>query len=700
MKQVTQRLRDGRIEVVDVPAPELTPDGVLVDVRASLLSAGTERSKVQAGRASLLGKARARPDQARQVIEKARRDGLRETLAAVRMRLDAPSPLGYSAAGVVLAAGDRVRDIAVGDRVAIGGGDHAVHADIDHVPANLCVRLPDGVSFEAAAFATVGAIALHGVRQSEAVVGERVAVIGLGLVGRLAAQLLRAAGCRVVGVDLDRDVVDAAAADVHDGFPVGDLGDTLPAAATGCDAVLITAATPSSDPVSLAARLCRDRGRVVVVGDVGMELPRAPYYDKELELRLSRSYGPGRYDTEYEERGLDYPIGYVRWTERRNMRAFVELVGDGRLDPAALISERLPVEQAGEAYERLVSGAGSPLGLVLTYDESPLPAAPGPPARPGPGTAGVAALVGAGSFARRVLVPGLGAAGFRVAAVASARGLSAAAAAADAGGARAVSVDEALADPDAGLVVIATRHASHAALAERALRSGRAVFVEKPPALNEDELAAVRSARDETGAVLAVGFNRRHAPLARAAREHVAGAGALQMLYRVNAGSLPPDHWLNDLDEGGGRLLGEGCHFVDFCCWMAGEAPVSVRCVAHPGPGEPLGAAQDFTIALGFASGSIAAVLYSAAGATGLGKEYFEVHGGGRSAVLDDFRRLSLRHGSREDRRRDRTADKGHVAQLRHLRGVLAGTEPVEGPDPLDSMAATIAALRDLQGIA
>jgi threonine dehydrogenase-like Zn-dependent dehydrogenase len=315
MKQVTQRLRDGRVEVLSVPSPVVSPGTVLVDVRASLLSAGTERTKVQTARKSLLGKARQRPDQVAQVIEKARTDGLRETVRTVRSRLDQPSVLGYSAAGVALAVGADVRGIAVGDRVAVGGAD-AVHAEVDRVPANLCVGLPDAVSFEEGCFACVGSIALHGVRQAGVTLGERVAVLGLGLVGQLTALLLRAAGCRVVGIDLDRASVESAhgLGGIDAGFARGEIGESIPPAAAGCDAVIVTAATPSNDPIELAPRLCRDRGRVVIVGDVGMALARAPFYEKEIDLRLSRSYGPGRYDRAYEENGQDYPIGYVRWT--------------------------------------------------------------------------------------------------------------------------------------------------------------------------------------------------------------------------------------------------------------------------------------------------------------------------------------------------------------------------------------------------
>ena len=703
MKQVTQRLRDGRIEVVEVPPPQLTPDGVLVDVHASLLSAGTERSKVAAGRQSLIGKARSRPDEVRKVVEKAQRDGVRETLASVRARLDQPSAIGYSTSGVVSGVGVRVPGLTVGDRVACGGGDHAVHAAVNSVPGNLCVALPSGVSFEEGSFATVGSIALHGVRQADVRLGERVAVVGLGLVGQLAGQLLRASGCAVVGVDLDAGLVDTAialgAADV--GFARDALGGgTLPDAAGDCDAVLITAATRSTDPVELAARLCRDRGRVVVLGDVSTDLPRAAYYDKEIEVRLSRSYGPGRYDRAYEERGLDYPIGYVRWTERRNMAAFLELVASGKVDVRSLITELVPVDEAPRAYEQLLGSERSPLGIVLHYPEEVLVRhePPAAPPRVPAASATATTVVGAGSFASRILIPGLQSAGFSLVSVASANGLSARAAADRFGFARAVGVEEAVADPDAGLAVIATRHNSHADLAAAALTAGKHVFVEKPPCLTVEQLELLRAAELRSGRVLAVGFNRRHAPLAEALRTHVAGRGVpVEVLVRVNAGPLPGDHWLNDPDEGGGRLLGEGCHFVDLACWLVGALPKRVLCSLRPTEGLPPAAAQTFSVTLDFADGSLATILYGAGGAAGLGKEHGEAHGGGRSAVLDDFRSLTLYDGKRNRRQRTRRQDKGHSAQLVHLRRLIEGDVDATTPSPLDTMAATLAALRSAE---
>ena len=599
--------------------------------------------------------------------------------------------------------GTRVRGLAPGDRVACAGGT-AVHAELVQVPGNLCVRLPEGVGFTEGAFTTVGSIALHAVRQADVRLGERVAVIGLGLIGQLAAQLLQAAGCRVVGIDLSEELVALARR-----LEAIDYGTTrgafdrerLPQEARECDAVLVTAATRSDDPVELAAELCRDRGRVVVVGDVGLTLPRAPYYEKEIELRLSRSYGPGRYDREYEERGLDYPIGYVRWTERRNMEAFVGLVGEGKVDVASLVSNRVSIDEAPAAYEQLLGVDGSPLGIVLEYASTPglkarsargksherETAAPA-------GSPAVAGVIGAGSFAQRILIPGLAQAGFELASVASAGGVSAHSAVERFGFRSAATAEEIIADPTIGLVAVATRHSSHAALAGAALRAGKAVFVEKPPCLTVAELHELRAAWWESGKALAVGFNRRHAPLAKALRDHVVGHGPILLVYRVKPDPLPPDHWLLEPETGGGPLIGEGCHFVDLACWIAGSLPERVACTVPASADAPLAASERFTATLEFADGSLATISYGPSGAGAVEKEYLEVHSGDRSAVLDDFRHLTLYSGRRKEVRRERRQDKGHAAQLAHLHSALEeGNDPGDGHDPLGTMQVTLAAL-------
>jgi predicted dehydrogenase/threonine dehydrogenase-like Zn-dependent dehydrogenase len=704
MKQVSQRLGDGRLEVVDVPQPVVTPDAVLVSVRASVLSAGTERTKVRTARQSLVGKARSRPDQVAKVLDAARQNGIGETVRAVRARLGAPTGLGYSAAGVVLEVGSRVTDLAPGDHVACGG-DGSMHAQVDRVSGNLCVRLPPGLSFEDAAFTTLGSIAMHSVRQADVRLGERVAVIGLGLVGQLVGQLLRAAGCEVIGIDLDRALVAHAVEHgaAETAFSRHEFdGAALPATATGCDAVVLTAATHSSDPVELAAKLARDRARVVVVGDVGMHVPRAPFYEKELDLRLSRSYGPGRYDAEYEERGLDYPIGYVRWTERRNMSAFVDLVATGKVDVSSLITDRVDLDDAAEAYARLAESETSPLAIILRYPESHANgAAEAVPPRVGPVSASYAGgrsvgVIGAGSFAERILVPGLQSAGFSITAVASASGLSADHLASRLRS-RPLTPPEVLAGAAVDVIAIATRHSSHAELAIQALGQGKAVFLEKPAALSFEELDALEAAAAQ-GPPLSVGFNRRHAPAAVAMRAHVVLSGMpVSLLYRVNAGRLPDDHWINDPVDGGGRLLGEGCHFVDFACWFAGGLPERVTCIARHEPERPLGQCQSFTISLEFRGDSHATIVYEADGAPGLAKELIEAHAGGRSAVLNDFRSLTLYEGRRRRRQRGLRGGKGHREQFSAFDAALRSGSPPAIPSYLETMRVTLAALRSAE---
>jgi predicted dehydrogenase/threonine dehydrogenase-like Zn-dependent dehydrogenase len=599
---------------------------------------------------------------------------------------------------VVLEAGTQVTELRPGDRVACGGGGYAVHAELNHVPVNLCVPLPDAVSFEAGSFATVGSIALHGVRQAEAKLGERVAVIGLGLVGQLTCRLLSAAGCAVVGIDVVGELCERARAAGVDAFRRGEIDRSdPPAAVRDCDAVIITAATGSDDPVQLAGALGRDRARVVIVGDVGMDLPRSTYYGKELDLRLSRSYGPGRYDREYEERGLDYPIGYVRWTERRNMRAVVDLLARERISVDDLVTSRFPIEHAADAYDRLLNDSTSPLGLVLVYpapeeDVVRPPAAP-PTPRPRPAANPRIGVVGAGSFSQRVMIPGLRDAGFELSAVASATGLSATAAKERFGFSETTTPDELLESEGLDVIAIASRHGSHAAYAIQALMRGRAVFVEKPPVLN---MADLRTLRDVTShGRLQVGFNRRFAPLAIAMRGHLrVGQHPVELLYRIAAGRLAHDHWLNDLEDGGGRLLGEGCHFVDFACWLMGDLPEQVSAQVPESP-NLLAASPRFAITLTFANESIATILYGSESAPAVTKELVEAHSGGRSATLHDYRRLELSGPTgRPKTERDRGGDKGHRAQFVAFRKSLEGEgEILTSPSALDTMEVTLQAL-------
>jgi predicted dehydrogenase len=701
VKQVTQRARDGKILVRDVPPPALRPGFVRVDTRYSLISAGTERSKVELGGKSLLQKARARPDLVKKVVDKARVEGVRSACEATRDRLASLSAIGNSSAGVVLGVGTGVQGLAPGDRVACAGGGFANHADVVTVPRNLVAHVSDSVPLEAAAYATLGAIALHGVRRAEVGVGERIGVIGLGLVGQLAVRILQASGCEAIGIDLDPAAVelaaDAGARAYHRGDPALENHVLAATESLGLDSLLICAASTSSDPLALAARLARDRGRIVVVGTVPIEVERALLYEKELELRLSRSYGPGRYDREYEERARDLPAGYVRWTEQRNIQAFVDLLAAGRVDVAPLTTHRFPVERAEEAYAVLTDGGGRAraFGILLEYDESaPLDQVPAKgasrvPARRRKDRVRVG-LVGAGSFARGTILPALKDGGADLVAVTTERGLTAADVSQRFGFARAAaSAEELLEAEDLDAVVIATRHGSHAALTAATLRAGKAVFVEKPLALSEADLAEVE-AELVPGAVLMVGFNRRFAPLAERLRHELDSATDLVLQARVNAGPLPSDHWLHDPGEGGGRLLGEGCHFVDLLAHIAGSVVVSAHALAVRQPERPLECSDAIAATLRFRSGAVAGLLYAGGGDTRLPKERIEAFGGGLSAVLDDFRRLELYRRGRRDVIK-KAQDKGHRGEFERFLEAAAGR--AEAPEPGTYLASTRATL-------
>ncbi len=698
MKQVAQRLKDGELRTLDVPLPELGPYQALVLTEASLISAGTERAKVTVARESLVGKARSRPDQVKKVLEKVQRDGLKATFEAVRIQLEELSSLGYCAAGRVVRVGERMTDVRPGDLVACGS-EAAAHAEVLAVPQNLCVVVPEGVPTEQACFATLGSIALHGFRQADLRLRERVAIVGLGLVGQLTARLAKAAGCEVLGIDLDpwRLEVARAAGCVDATLLRGDVtrGDL-----DQWDAVIVTAAAPSADPASLATDLARDRGRIVIVGDVKLELDRSRFYAKELELRLARSYGPGRHDVEYEQRGLDYPLPYVRWTERRNMRAFLELVAAGSVRLDDLVTHTFPIEQATAAFDLLANREERSLAIVLRYPaDIALPEPAVAPARAFvPGDA--VGFLGAGSFAQRYLIPLAKQSGLQLDRVATSSGLSAASVAERFSFVRGAATGaEILADPAINAVVVATRHDRHGPLALAALRAGKATFVEKPLCMSEAELDQIAEVACAPGAPpLVVGFNRRHAPLLVSLKRHLDGAhGPVNTLIRVNAGVLPADHWLNDPVEGGGRLLGEGCHFLDLLCQLAGSAPVAVAAQGTLREGEPLQSAQDVAVTVRFADGSLGTLLYGTAGAAAAGKELVEAHRGDRSARLDDFGRLELWGGGKARTESSRSRDKGHAAEVALFARLARGEEPV--PDPagyVTAMRITFAAIESL----
>ena len=703
MKQVLQNVKSGETTVVDVPVPLSEPGKVLVQVGASLVSAGTERMVVDFAHKNLVQKARSRPDLVRQTVDKAKRDGVLTTFDAVQNRLDRPMTLGYSCAGRVIEVGAGITELAVGDAVACAGTG-AAHAEIASVGRNLVARLPEGVGIEAGAFGTLGAIALQGMRLAEIQLGETVAVIGLGLLGQLTVQMLRAAGCVVVGMDLQRGRADLArSSGAHavatDAAGLVQLCLDL-SAGRGADSVLIAADTRSNDPVELAGAIARDRAVVVAVGAVGMNIPRKVYYEKELDFRISRSYGPGRYDPEYEEEGRDYPAGYVRWTENRNMQAFLQLLAEGTVNVQPLITHRFPIERGAEAYSLITGSSGEPfLGVLLTYPpDTPIQRRVevrtgaveiGLPPTVTPLATVRVGFLGAGNFATATLLPAMQKLpGLELVGVSTATG-SSARAAADRFGFRFAATDEEeiLQDPTINTVVVATRHHLHARQTVAALQAGKDVFVEKPLAMDATQLAAVLQAQRESGRRLMVGFNRRFAPMVTELRRSLHGRqGPLIMTCRVNAGSLPPDHWTQDPAVGGGRIIGEGCHFIDLLQFLTSAPPTQVSTIAARTADGAI--ADQVVITLTFEDGSVGTIVYTAGGDTAFGKERIEVLGAGRVAVLDDYRVLEIVRNGRRKRRHERLRpDKGHRGEWEAF--VAASRSGAATPISLEDIAAS-----------
>lgn len=667
MKQVVQSIGNGTLRVVDVPAPTAGPAEVLVLTSRSLLSTGTEKAVRDLASGSLLNKARARPDLVRQVIKKARAEGLRQTVQGVRTRLDEDMPLGYSAAGVVLEVGEAVKGLAPGMRVATAS---AGHAEMQVVPGLLAVPVPEGVTDESAAFGAVAAIAMQGLRQAKVEPGGSVCVVGLGLVGQLTARLAIASGYDVIGIDLREwttGLVTAAGGTglVENGAATTDVIHDR-TRGRGVDAVLVTASTKSSAPVMLACDRVRDRGVIVVVGDVGVELSRTPFYLKEIDLRFARSYGPGRYERTYEEYAVDYPVGHVRWTEGRNIEAYLDLVAAGRVRVDDLVTHSFRIDEAEKAYATIAHDARA-LAVQFVYESGGVrrEAIILKPATTGDGRIG---LIGAGNFAKMTLVPAMKKAGLAdVRAVTSTGGLSARhlaerhnipVVAAD--------VQELLDREDIDTVLVLSRHDSHASLTTRALRAGKHVFVEKPLALSNAELDSVLEALDESGRQLWAGFNRRHSESVKRAKAALGDdGGPLVITYRVSAGRLPDTHWYKDRRQGG-RLLGEVCHFIDLASWVVGR-PVQDIVAFGSHRSETL-LQEDLAVSMRFADGSLATISYAEFGHAGTSKERFEALGRGRSVVIDDFTKLLV--GGKEVKLTD--PGKGHVENLLAFKESLA----------------------------
>lgn len=684
MKQVLQNLKTGEVSVTDVPVPSPRRGFVLVRTAASLISAGTERLTVEAGQKSLVSRAVEQPALVKQVIQKARTEGVLNTVDAVRSKLGSMIALGYSAAGTVIQVGDGVTGLREGDRVACAGVGYASHAEVLSVPKNLCVRLPENLDFDAAAFGTLGAIALQGVRLAEPTLGESVVVIGLGLVGQLAVQLLKANGCRVFGIDVDTNKIELAQ---QTGADTGCAPDNDAKARVlawsrgrGADAVLITAATESNQPIELAGEISRQKGRVIVVGAVGLKVPRKPFYDRELTFRISMSYGPGRYDPEYEEHGHDYPFGYVRWTEGRNIEAFLDLVAERRVSVEPLITHRFNLDETERAYKLITGEVREPyLGVVLKYDtarEVERRILIG--ARKSSSANSVrVGLIGAGGYAKGVLLPLFKAAGAEFQSIATASGVSAREVGARFGFQSCVSGgDEVIDDKEANLIVIATRHGSHAELAAHALQRGRHVFVEKPLALNDEQLAEVLNAAANSPGALMVGFNRRFSPLAIAAKDFFGGQSPLSINYRVNAGRVPSGHWANDEIEGGGRIIGEVCHFIDLMHFLMGSLTTRVYAEGVASRNANVNDEDSVFITLRLADGSNGSIAYLAEGDGAMPKERIEIFGGGKSFVIDDFQNSIAYEGGREKKTKLREKDKGQRDEVRTVCEVVRDGKP------------------------
>jgi len=705
MKQVYQSYRSGELAVVDVPAPRAGAGRVVVRTAATVVSAGTERAMIELARKSLVGKALARPDLVRQVIGKVRTEGFAEAYRQTTGRLETPVALGYSAAGVVAELGQGVDRLSVGDRVAYAGAGVAGHAELNAVPAHLCVRVPEPVPFDGAAFVALGGIALEAVRVARVGLGDRVVVIGLGLIGQLAVQILSAAGCHVLGADLAANKVALARAHgAEAGVAIGQDDVTARVRAfshgAGADAAIILASGASNEPLELAAEVVRERGRVVATGLVGLDLPRKPFYEKELEIIVSRGWGPGMYDAQYTERGLDYPLPYARWTASRNLGEFLELLGRGAVQVEHLITHRFPLDRALDAYELITRGTEPSIGVVLTYPYPYPEAGPWPPAhtvqvpppartRARPATVGLG-LIGAGLFAKGTLLPAVKSLdGVALRGVATATGLTGRDVAARAGfGYATTDYHQLLADDTINAVLIATRHGWHARMVADALAAGKHVFVEKPLALSLAELATVAAARRAAArnAVVMVGFNRRFSPCAVQLRRWLGDPpGPLLVNCRVNAGRVAADSWVHDPAEGGGRIVGEVCHFVDLAQALCGSNPVRVQADTLADPScQP---SDNLAGTLRFANGSLATIVYVATGDKSFPRERVEVFGGGSAAVLDNFRTVSIRTGGRERKVSQAGADRGHRAELEAFVAAVKAGGP--GPVPFEDYLAT-----------
>jgi len=677
--------------------PSLSEGFVLVENKFSLISSGTERGTVKVAQASLLGKAKQRPDLVAQVVQNIRKEGFAATLKKVQTKLDSLKALGYSSAGVVLASMDRSGFFQTGDRVACAGQDYASHAEIVSIPQHLVARIPDNVSFQEAAFTTLGAIALQGVRQAEPRLGESVCVIGLGLLGQLTCQLLRANGCHVVGIDLSDRLVELArisSADVAFNRTHPDLVNASLAVTNGVgfDSIIITAAAPSNDPIELAAELLRKKGRLVIVGAVKMDVPRDPhFYKKELELRMSCSYGPGRYDSRYEEDGLDYPLAYVRWTEQRNMEAFLALVSKKLINLKPLITQQFEIDEAEKAFDIVLGKVQEPhIGILLRYPENRqktqtrVPVVEADKLNTAAITAG---FIGAGSFAQSYLIPNAKANGAALHTVSNSRGITSKNVAQKFGfGFSSSSAEDVINSTEINTVFIATPHNSHASLVSAALRAGKHVFVEKPLSIDYAGLEEVMEAKRVSRGVLMVGFNRRFSTAADEIRKRVALLNEpVVMSFRVNAGIISKEHWIQKPEVGGGRIIGEMCHFFDLMEYMCGARPLKVYAESIQTKNDKYVNQDNVLITLKFANGSIGTLTYVSNGDTSMPKEKLEIFCGGLVGVIHDFRSVVIYNNGRETK--IDCNGKGHREEVSTFINAIQQSD--KDPIPFDSIIRT-----------
>jgi len=679
MRQIVQNYKTGQLTVEEVPVPTVNSGGVLVKNAFSLISAGTERSSVEFARKSLLGKVKSRPEDLRKVIQLAKKQGVWNAYKTAMGRLETPTPLGYSSSGIVMEVGADVKEFKPGDRVACAGGGYASHAEVVFVPKNLCARVPDEVPLDWAAFTTLGAIALQGIRQADIRVGENCAVIGLGLLGQLTVQLLKASGCRVVGVDIDKEKIERAKKCGADDAVLrsDDVQNCIDefTGGNGVDVVIVTAATASNDPFILAPQIARDRAKVVLVGVAKIDFPREPYYRKELSFVLARSYGPGRYDTQYEEGGIDYPIGYIRWTEQRNMEAVLDLMAEKKLDMTPLISHRFKIEDAQKAYDMVLGKTEEKfLGILFEYDTAKehttkVIVSERKAAISHPLSVISIGFIGVGNFARSFLLPHIK--DINLVGVADVQGTTAQMVAKKYGYSYCTSdYKELLADKRINTICIATRHNLHAQIIIESLKAGKNVYCEKPLCLNKEELTQIIKTRNTFYAqhsvpIVMIGFNRRFAPLTLRARQFLAKkAGPYLVNYRINAGVLPQDHWLLDLKQGGGRIIGEVCHFVDYISCLTQARLISVYAESLNGSQT---ASQDNIIAtLKYDDGSVGSISYFAIGDMNFPKERIEIFGDKKVCVIDDFKELILSNRGKQKRIKA-SQDKGYHNEIEAL---------------------------------